>query len=470
MSQGGSLSSSGGGGGSVNSVSGTANRITSTGGANPVIDISAAYVGQTSITTLGTLTTGTWNATAISETNGGTNQTTYSSGQILYASAANTLSKLSVGTSGQVLTVSGGLPSWATPAASGVTSVSGTANRISSTGGNTPVIDIDAAYVGQATITTLGTIGTGTWEGTTVAVNHGGTGATTLTGVLTGNGTSAITANTVTQNGVLYGGASNAVSSTATGSSGQVLQSAGASAPVYSTATFPSTATGTGKILRADGTNWVATTSTYPATNNSGDLIYGSAGSAYSNLGVGSNGQVLTVASSLPSWASPAWVLVETQTASTSSTIDFTTISSSYRIMKIIITNIHMGGGGLVMRVSTDGGSTYISSGYAWVSQLYRSDGATDFGRSNSDSFMNMNRTSGSAPQILQTELNLYNINSGTNYFAVQGNLSTYDGSGTGFTLFTGSYITATAVNAVRFLSSSGSTIDLGTFALYGIN
>lgn len=45
-----------GGGGGVTSVSGTTNRITSTGGATPVIDISASYVGQTSITTLGTLT------------------------------------------------------------------------------------------------------------------------------------------------------------------------------------------------------------------------------------------------------------------------------------------------------------------------------------------------------------------------------------------------------------------------------
>jgi len=51
--------------GSVTSVSGTANRITSTGGATPVIDISAAYVGQNSITTLGTVTTGTWNGSAI---------------------------------------------------------------------------------------------------------------------------------------------------------------------------------------------------------------------------------------------------------------------------------------------------------------------------------------------------------------------------------------------------------------------
>lgn len=51
--------------GFVTSVSGTSNRITSTGGTTPVIDISASYVGQSSITTLGTVTTGTWNAGAV---------------------------------------------------------------------------------------------------------------------------------------------------------------------------------------------------------------------------------------------------------------------------------------------------------------------------------------------------------------------------------------------------------------------
>jgi len=46
--------------------------------------------------------------------NGGTNLTTYATGEILYASATNTLSKLSAGTNGQVLTLSAGIPAWST--------------------------------------------------------------------------------------------------------------------------------------------------------------------------------------------------------------------------------------------------------------------------------------------------------------------------------------------------------------------
>ena len=45
--------------------------------------------------------------------NGGTNLTTYTSGDVLYASSTNTLSKLNIGSSGQILTVSGGMPAWA---------------------------------------------------------------------------------------------------------------------------------------------------------------------------------------------------------------------------------------------------------------------------------------------------------------------------------------------------------------------
>ena len=69
--------------------------------------------------------------------------------------------------------------------------VVGTANRIVA---NADSIDIAATYVGQASITTLGTITVGIWNGTAVDVAHGGTGATTLTGYVKGAGTAALTA------------------------------------------------------------------------------------------------------------------------------------------------------------------------------------------------------------------------------------------------------------------------------------
>jgi hypothetical protein len=71
------------------------------------------YTGDDSISTVGTVTSGTWSATAIGPTKGGTGQTSYASGDILYASATDTLAKLAKGTDGQILTLASGIPSWA---------------------------------------------------------------------------------------------------------------------------------------------------------------------------------------------------------------------------------------------------------------------------------------------------------------------------------------------------------------------
>ena len=71
------------------------------------------YTGDDSIATVGTVTAGTWSATAIGPTKGGTGQTSYASGDILYASATDTLAKLAKGTDGQILTLASGIPSWA---------------------------------------------------------------------------------------------------------------------------------------------------------------------------------------------------------------------------------------------------------------------------------------------------------------------------------------------------------------------
>lgn len=82
------------GSGTVTSVSGTTNRITSTGGATPVIDISALYTGQTSITTLGTITTGVWNGTAIANANLANSSLTIGSTNIALGATSTTLAGL----------------------------------------------------------------------------------------------------------------------------------------------------------------------------------------------------------------------------------------------------------------------------------------------------------------------------------------------------------------------------------------
>lgn len=65
--------------------------------------------------------------TPVAATDGGTAQTTYTTGDLLYASGTNTLAKRAIGSTGNVLTVSGGVPTWAAPA--GGSTFSGVAAR-----------------------------------------------------------------------------------------------------------------------------------------------------------------------------------------------------------------------------------------------------------------------------------------------------------------------------------------------------
>lgn len=95
--------------------------------------------------------------------------------------------------------------------------VVGTPDRITA---NADSIDIASTYVGQSSITTLGTIATGTWAATDVGVAHGGTGVSSLT-----------------TNGILYGGATvgatDAGTWDSTNSIGQLLSHNSSGTPVW---------------------------------------------------------------------------------------------------------------------------------------------------------------------------------------------------------------------------------------------
>jgi hypothetical protein len=100
--------------GSTIDAVGTANRITVSADA---IDIASTYVGQATITTLGTVTTGTWSATAIGVTKGGTGLTSAAQGSVLVANTANTITALDGGGSADSLlayTASTDSIAWAT--------------------------------------------------------------------------------------------------------------------------------------------------------------------------------------------------------------------------------------------------------------------------------------------------------------------------------------------------------------------
>ncbi len=157
-----------------NTVSGlvTANNgvLITSGAGVPSISSTLPSTVQGNITSTGTITSGTWTGTKISEAYGGTNQSTYTTGDILYASGANTLSKLAGNTTAtkEFLSQTGTgaasqSPSWSTVSKSDV-GLGNVENTTLSTWG------------GSSNITTLGTVSTGVWHGTAVGVPYGGTG------------------------------------------------------------------------------------------------------------------------------------------------------------------------------------------------------------------------------------------------------------------------------------------------------
>lgn len=91
-------------------------------------------VAGSPVTTTGTLAV-TLSGTALPAVNGGTGQTGFAVGDILYASSTTALSKLVVGSNGQVLTLASGVPSWA--AAAGGTSYALQPVRVATTANGT---------------------------------------------------------------------------------------------------------------------------------------------------------------------------------------------------------------------------------------------------------------------------------------------------------------------------------------------
>ena len=96
---------------------------TATTAGNITATSNTTLTSLTNLNTVGTITAGTWSASTIDITKGGTGSTTKvaafnalspltTTGDLLYASATNTANRLPIGSNGQVLSISSGIPSW----------------------------------------------------------------------------------------------------------------------------------------------------------------------------------------------------------------------------------------------------------------------------------------------------------------------------------------------------------------------
>ena len=166
----------------------TTNAANITSGTLPTGRISGSYTG---ITGVGTLTAGTWNASTIGTAYGGTGLTaTPSNGQLAIGNGSGySLATLTAGTNVSISNTAGGITISATPAAGG------TVQSVDVSGGTTGLTTSGGPVTVTGTITLAGTLN----------VANGGTGATTLSGYLFGNGTSAVSASTTIPNTAITG-------------------------------------------------------------------------------------------------------------------------------------------------------------------------------------------------------------------------------------------------------------------------
>lgn len=142
---------------------------------------------------------------------------------------------------------------------------------------------IAASKLVGSDIATVGTVTAGVWNGTVVGLGYGGT-AKNMTPV---NG------------GIIWCDA-DSMEVSAAGSAGQMLRSAGAAAPVWSTPTWPNAATTTGAYLRADGTNFIQSTLILPNAATANQVVYATATDTHGgSANLTFNGSALTITGTL---------------------------------------------------------------------------------------------------------------------------------------------------------------------------
>ena len=174
-------------------------------------------------------------------------------------------------------------------------------------------------------------------------------------------------------------------------------------------------------------------------------------------------------------------VLLNTQTASSSSSVSFTSgIDSTYKEYVFEFINIHPAtdGEAFQFQVSTDGGSSYgVTTTDTYFRAYHTASGGTSAlgyltGRdlAQSTDYITIGFDIGSdAAQSASGELHLFNPSSTTyvkNYYA---RTSLQQNTDAAFDGYVGGYINSTsAINAIDFKMSSGN-VDAGKIKMYGI-
>jgi hypothetical protein len=174
---------------------------------------------------------------------------------------------------------------------------------------------------------------------------------------------------------------------------------------------------------------------------------------------------------------SNSWVLLDEQTASSSASLDFTGIDSTYDLYIFDIESIAPAtdGAEFLIRISQDSGSTWKSgiTDYEYVMVGRGSDGGTiGLDSAGTSSILIGENLGSAAAESLSGRLELRNPSDTTKYKHIIGQTCHWDNTGTShleMQSIGGSYNADTnAINGVQFLMSTGN-IASGTVRLYGV-
>ena len=200
------------------------------------VDVSGGTTGLTfsggPITSSGTMTM----AGTLGAANGGLGHATYSSGDMLYASGATTISKLTVGTTNYLMTSSGTAPQWTNPSSVTVGNATNATDATNATNVGTTATNVNATFYPAFVDATTGNNNV---EVSSSFTFNPSTNTLTATN-FAGNASTATSATTATNlaggiaSQIPYQTAAGTTSFIANGTAGQVLVSAGTSAPTWS--------------------------------------------------------------------------------------------------------------------------------------------------------------------------------------------------------------------------------------------
>lgn len=201
-----------------------------------------------------------------------------------------------------------------------------------------------------------------------------------------------------------------------------------------------------------------------------GDTIYAPSANVAARLGIGSTGQVMTVAGGVPSWATPAaaggMTLIASGSLGTGSNFTVSSIPQTYKDIRLYLFNWSASGNGdLVWQINATTSNTYY--------QQSSSNGATNTTGVNGSGYRLSSGTVDGTQTTNMGCMQILNYADTTAFKPIiaqaltwQNGAPSYREAWTGG----GSYAAITAVTSILLEPESTSTFDGGTYALYGVN